>query len=128
MRIGVPKEIVAGERRVALVPDAVAPLVKAGLEVRIEAEAGAGAVFSHAEYEKAGAKIAPDAAQLYGEADVILKVQRPAENTQLGCHEVDLRREGAIPIPFLQPATSGDAVRRLAARASSAFCMNAIPP
>jgi NAD(P) transhydrogenase subunit alpha len=127
MRIGVPKEIVAGERRVALVPDAVAPFVKSGLEVRVEAEAGAGAFFSHAEYEKAGASLVPDAGQLYGEADIILKVQRPAENTQLGRHEVDLMREGAILISFLQPATSGDVVRRLAARKITAFSMDAIP-
>jgi proton-translocating NAD(P)+ transhydrogenase subunit alpha len=127
MKIGVPKEIVPGERRVALVPDAVAPLVKAGLEVRIEAKAGAGAFFSHAEYEKAGASIAPDAAQLYEEADIILKVQRPAENTQRGRHEVDLMREGAILVSFLQPATSGDVVRRLVARKITAFSMDAIP-
>src|ERR1700688_2493630 len=96
MIIGVPKEIVTGERRVALVPDAVVPLVKSGLEIRTEADAGAGAFFTHAEYEKAGAKVVPDASQLYAEADIILKVQRPAENLELGRHEVDLMRESAV--------------------------------
>lgn len=127
MIIGVPKEIVPGERRVALVPEAVATLVKSGLEVRVEAEAGAGAFFAPAEYEKAGAKVVPEAAQLYEEADIILKVQRPAQNTELGRHEVDLMREGAVLVSFLQPATSGDVVRRLAARKITAFSMDAIP-
>jgi H+-translocating NAD(P) transhydrogenase subunit alpha len=127
MKVGVPREIAPGERRVALVPEAIAPLVKLGLEVAVEAEAGAGAFYSHAEYEKAGASIAPDAAQLYGEAEILLKVQRPAENTELGRHEVDMMREGAILISFLQPATSSEVVRRLAARRITAFSMEAIP-
>src|SRR5437763_7267842 len=84
MRVAVPKEIAAGERRVALVPDAVAPLVKAGLEVQVQAGAGEGAFFSAAQYEQAGAAVVSDAGPLYGEADGILKVQRPAEDTHLG--------------------------------------------
>jgi NAD(P) transhydrogenase subunit alpha len=127
MKVGVPREIAAGERRVALVPDAVAPLVKAGLEVQIETDAGAGAFFPDAEFEKAGAGIARDAAQLYGQADVVLKVQRPAENPGLGRHEVELMGEGAILISFLQPATSADVIQRLAARKITAFSMDAMP-
>jgi H+-translocating NAD(P) transhydrogenase subunit alpha len=127
MRVGVPKEIAAGERRVALVPDAVAPLVKAGLEVQVQAGAGEGAFFSATQYEQAGATVVADAGPLYGQADVILKVQRPAEDTHLGRHEVDLMREGAVLISFLQPATSGEVVRRLAARRITAFSMDAIP-
>jgi NAD(P) transhydrogenase subunit alpha len=127
MTIGSPKEIVAGERRVALVPDAIGPLVKAGLDVQIEAGAGADAFHSDSDYEKAGATVARDAAQLYAETDVILKVQKPTENIALGCHEVDLIREGAVLISFLPPATSGDLVRRLAARHVTAFSMDAIP-
>jgi proton-translocating NAD(P)+ transhydrogenase subunit alpha len=127
MRIGVPKEIVAGERRVALVPDAIAPLIKLSLDVRIEADAAAGAYIADAEYEKAGASLAGDAAQLYAAADVVLKVQPPAEHPAMGCHEVDMMREGAILISFLPPAGSADVVRRLAARQITAFSMDAIP-
>jgi len=127
MRVAVPKEIAAGERRVALVPEAVAPLVKAGLEVQVQAGAGEGAFFTAEQYQQAGAAIVADAGPLFGEADVILKVQRPAEDTRLGRHEVDLMREGAVLISFLPPATSGEVVRRLAARRITAFSMEAIP-
>jgi NAD(P) transhydrogenase subunit alpha len=127
MRIGVPKEITIGERRVALVPDAVAPLMKLGLDVLVEVGAGAEAFIPDTEYEKAGASLAPDAAHLYEAADVVLKVQPPAANAAIGRHEVDMMREGAILISFLPPATSGEVIRRLAARRITAFSMDAIP-
>ena len=83
MKVAVPREIVAGERRVALTPDAAAALVKAGLEVVIERGAGEAASYLDAAFTQAGASLAPDAAALYGQADVVLKVQRPVENTAL---------------------------------------------
>src|SRR5262249_5705754 len=76
MKVAVPREIAPGERRVALTPDAAAALVKGGMEVLVEAGAGAGAFHSDAAYEQAGARIAPDARSLYGAADVVLKVQK----------------------------------------------------
>ncbi|MBP1686588.1 MAG: pntAA [Deltaproteobacteria bacterium] len=100
MKIGVPREIVPGERRVALTPDAAAALAKLGLTVLVEAGAGSGAFFSDAAYEKAGASIVPDAAALYGQADVVLKVQKPQEHSTLGQHEVDLMREGTVLVAF----------------------------
>src|SRR5206468_12958294 len=87
MKIAVPREIAPGERRVALTPDAAAALVKSGLEVLVETGAGEGAFHADAAFEKAGALIVPDAGTLYGQADVALKVQKPA----LG--EVDRLRE-----------------------------------
>ena len=121
MKIAVPKEIAPDERRVALVPDAVAPLIKAGQEIFVQAGAGVGAFFSDAQYEKAGAKIVADAASLCGQADVIVKVQKPTPD------EVDLMREGAVLISFLQAATSAELVKRLTARKITAFSMEGIP-
>ncbi len=127
MRIAVPKEIVPGERRVALIPDAAGRLVKAGHEVLIETGAGAAASYVDAAYEQAGARIVPDPVTLYGAADLVLKVQKPMLNEALGRHEIDLMREGAALVAFLQPLLNPELVRRLAARRIVSFSMDAIP-
>jgi len=127
MRIAVPKEIVAGERRVALVPALVAPLIKSGLEVAVEAGAGEGAFFADADYEKAGAKIVAEPAALYREAGIVLKVQRPTQHPVLGKHEVDLMGEGSVLISFLQPAGDPDLVKRLVDRKITSLSMDTIP-
>src|SRR5439155_508066 len=82
-------------------------LVKGGLEVLVETGAGEGAFHTDAAFEKAGVRIVPDASTLYGQADVVLKVQRPA------LAEVDRLREGAVLVSFLQALTSPDLVERL---------------
>lgn len=121
MKVAVPKEIAAGERRIALTPDAAAALVKSGLDVLIETAAGAGAFHSDSAYEKSGARIVADAATLYGQADIILKVQKPALS------EVDQLREGTVLVSFLQALTSADLVKRLATRRITSFGMEGIP-
>jgi NAD(P) transhydrogenase subunit alpha len=121
MKIAVPRETVPGERRVALIPEAAATLVKAGLEVLVEAGAGAGAFHADAAFEKAGARIVPDAATLYGQADVLLKVQKPT------LEEADRLREGAVLVAFLQALGSPDLVQRLAARRITSFGMEQVP-
>ncbi len=121
LTIAVPREIAPGEHRVALTPDAAAALVKAGMKIVIETGAGAGAFHSDAAFEKAGARIAPDAEALYAGADVILKVQKPAPG------EVSRLRENAVLVAFLQPLTSPDLVQQLADRRVTGFAMEAIP-
>lgn len=121
MKIAVPREISPGECRVALTPDAAAALTKGGLEVLVQAGAGEGAFHSDGAFEQAGARIVPDAASLYGQADVVLKVQKPTLD------EVDLLRESAVLISFLQALTSPDLVERLAARRITSFGMEGIP-
>jgi NAD(P) transhydrogenase subunit alpha len=121
MNIAVPKEIAPRERRVALIPDAVASLVKGGLTVLVQAGAGNAAFFPDAAFEKAGARIVPDAATLYGQAEIVVKVQKPAPG------EVDAMREGAALISFLQALTSPELVEQLTARRISAFGMEGIP-
>jgi len=121
VKIGVPKETAVGEHRVALVPDSVPPLVKAGVEVLIESGAGSAAYFADAEYEKAGARVVPDAAALWREADVVLKVQKPTGK------EINMLREGVALVGFLQPLTDSELVRQLARRKITAFAMEAVP-
>jgi H+-translocating NAD(P) transhydrogenase subunit alpha len=121
MKIGVPREIAAGERRVALTPDAAATLVGAGLEIVIETGAGDGAFQSDAAFERAGARIAPDADALYAGANVVLKVQKPAPG------EVSRLHEGAVLVSFLQALTSPELVHQLAAGRVTSFGMEGIP-
>src|SRR5262245_36225023 len=121
MRIVVPRETAPGERRVALTPDAAAALVKMGLEVLVEAGAGEGAFHADAAYDKGGVKIVRDAAALWREADVAVKVQKPTLD------EVDQLRSGAVLVSFLQALTSPELVERLAARQITSFGMEGIP-
>jgi H+-translocating NAD(P) transhydrogenase subunit alpha len=121
MKVAVPRERAPGERRVALTPDAVAALVKGGTEVLVETGAGDGAFHADAAFEQAGARIATDAGALYGAADVVIKVQKPAPP------EVEQLREGSVLVAFLQALTSPDLIRSLVARRITSFGMEGIP-
>lgn len=121
MKVAVPKEIAAGERRVALVPETVAKLVAAHVNVLVEAGAGDRAGFPDAEYQTAGATIIPSAADLFRQADLVLKVQKPQPQ------ELDLIPQGAALAAMLQPLNNPDLVKDLAARRITAFSMDAIP-
>ncbi len=127
MKVAIPKEIVANERRVALAPQAVARLTAAGAEVFVEAGAGAAAHFSDAQYEEAGARIASGAAEVFGAAEVVVKVQGPVMNEALGKHEVDLLPPGTTLISFLYSLTHPDVVRRLLEARVTSFSMDAMP-
>lgn len=127
MRVGIPKEIAAGERRVALVPDTVARLIASGMEVLVESGAGEEALFTDEMYKKAGATLSPDAASLLGGVEVVLKVQGPAMNGALGRHEVELMADGATLIAFLQPLTNLDLVRMLMEKGITSFSMDTVP-
>ena len=122
MRIAVPKEITPRETRVALVPETVARLVKAGQEVVVEAGAGEAAGFTDDAYRQAGASIAPSA---YDGAAVVCKVRESIEAG--GRHEADLVPEGAVYISFLGRDKASAAVTKLAARQVTAFSMEMIP-
>lgn len=121
MKIAVAKEIEVGERRVALIPDMVARLVKAGLEIFVEAGAGEQSFFYDDAYQAAGAKIVADSAQLWGEADLLLKVAAPREE------EIHKLREGSALVSFLNPLGNPVIVDRLAQRGITAFSMEMIP-
>lgn len=121
MKVGVAKEIVAGEHRVALVPDAAGRLAPFGVELLVEAGAGEGASFLDAAYADAGARIVADAAALYAEADLVAKVQKPEPG------EVAMLRSGQALVAFLQPLVNVELVRSIAGRGATAFSMDAIP-
>jgi H+-translocating NAD(P) transhydrogenase subunit alpha len=126
MRIAVAKEIEVCERRVALIPDVVAKLVKQGLEVFVEAGAGERAFLSDAAYEAVGATIIADTAKIWGEADVLLKVSPPQIRDD-GRSEIDLLKEGAVLISFLNPLGNPAIAQRLAERKITAMSMELIP-
>lgn len=129
MRIVIPKEIMAGERRVAATPDTVAKYKALGHEVHVEAGAGAGIFASDNAYRTAGAQISNDVEALFAIADLILKVKQPMFNAAVGQHEVDLMRPGSMLVTFLHPASpdSHDMVRKLRDRGVVAFTMDGIP-
>ncbi len=120
MRIGVPAETRPHERRVALVPDGVGKLTKAGCEVLIQRGAGAAAFVPDADYEAAGATLVGTAAEALG-ADLVLKVQRPT------AQEAGQLREGAALVSFLAPAASADLLSVLTGRKVTAFAMELVP-
>lgn len=127
MKIGVPREILDTETRVALVPETCKKLTKAGVEVIVEHDAGASAFFYDNQYTDAGATIADGPEAVYGEADFVLKVGPPRFNEALGKHEVDMMREGAILLATLLPVRNVEVVQKLAERKITAFSTDCIP-
>jgi H+-translocating NAD(P) transhydrogenase subunit alpha len=126
MKIAVAKEIEVCERRVSLIPDIVAKLVKQGLEIYVESGAGEKAFFTDADYEAAGAKIISDSATLWGEADILLKVSPPQERED-GRSEIDLLKPGSVLISFLNPLGNPEIAQKLAQRQITALSMELIP-
>ena len=127
MRIGVPREIHAGEKRVATSPDAVAELVKLGFTVSVETGAGDAADFSDSAYARAGAEIASGAQELYAASDVVLKVRAPQQHPELGYDEIELLRPGHVLVSFLWPGQNPELLNRLAAKNVTALAMDSIP-
>lgn len=119
MKVGVPKETLPGERRVAIVPETARGLVKAGIQVAVEAGAGAAAFFGDAAYIDAGANVSDAATAFAG--DAVLKVQPPSPD------EVGRLHEGTVLISFLQPASNADTIGALVKRKVTAFSLDLVP-
>jgi NAD(P) transhydrogenase subunit alpha len=117
MRIGVPRETAAGERRVALVPEVVGKLTGGGFEVVVERGAGEAASFPDSVYEEAAARLVED----WADAEAVVKVQKPTEQEASRLHD------GQVLIGFLQPLTDREGIDRLAQRGVVAFAMESIP-
>jgi H+-translocating NAD(P) transhydrogenase subunit alpha len=120
MKVGVAKETAPGERRVALVPEALGRLKAAGLEILVEAGAGAGAAIPDNAYTAAGAEVVPTDA-LYKQSDVVLRVARPSKD------EVGRLRKGQVVIGFLAPLVDPAIAKDLAAKGVTAISLDAIP-
>jgi NAD(P) transhydrogenase subunit alpha len=121
MQIGVPTETVPGERRVALVPETVGRIAKAGSSVLVQRGAGSAASFTDDAYEAAGATIAADAAEVYAKSEFIAKVARPTDA------ELALMRPGQTLLAFLAPLGDPQSVEKYAAAKITALSMDAIP-
>ncbi|MEX2116786.1 MAG: Re/Si-specific NAD(P)(+) transhydrogenase subunit alpha [Bacteroidota bacterium] len=128
MRIAIPREVIAGETRVAIIPQMIPTLTRDKHEVFVETGAGLGASFTDAEYKEAGATIVSQPRALYEGAQVILKVQPPASmHPSEHCPEADLFPVGATYVGFLAPLDRPDVVRTFLARKISGFSMEYIP-
>jgi NAD(P) transhydrogenase subunit alpha len=125
--IGVPKESYPGERRVALVPLVVPNLLKAGLEVVIETSAGVEAGYPDALYADKGAKILPDRAAVFANADIIVQVLCYGSNDVTGKADLPLMRRGQILIGFLRPLGSEEVIQQIAQTGVTSFSVELMP-
>ncbi|SMF96880.1 NAD(P) transhydrogenase subunit alpha [Methylomagnum ishizawai] len=121
MRIGVPKEIHAGEKRVATVPEVAEKLIKLGFSITVESGAGVGANFSDECYREAGCEIADSADAVWGGSDIVLKVRGPQPS------EVEKLKEGSHLVSFLWPAQNPELLDSLAAKNATVLAMDAVP-
>jgi len=125
--VGVPKESYPGERRVALVPVVIPNLVKAGLEVIVEAGAGEQAGYPDAVYVEKGAKIVPDRAAVFSAADIVVQVLCYGSNDITGKADLPLMRRGQAIIGFLRPLGSADIVQQIAQAGVTSFSVELMP-
>ncbi len=120
-KIGIPKEIHPGERRVAATPQTILKLRKLGFHVTVQAGAGDAINATDAEYQEAGASIVADAAELWRLSDVVMKVRPPEVD------EANLMREGGWLVGFVWPGQNRDIVDRLAKKHATVFAMDSVP-
>ena len=121
LRIGVPKETAAGEKRVATVPDVVEKLVKLGFSVAVESGAGDAANFADDAYRAAGAEVLATPAELWAKSDIVFKVRAPSSQ------EVSLMRESSTLIGFVWPAQNPELMQQLAARKATVLAIDSLP-
>ncbi len=127
MLVVVPREAREDETRVALVPQNVAALTKAGLEVAVEAGAGARSLHADDEYASHGARIEQDRGKLLSEADIVLLVSGPGDNREFPDSDLDRLKSGAAILAFLDPLGSVEQMQALAARGLTLLSMELMP-
>ena len=127
MRIGVPKEIHPGEKRVATTPEVAEQIIKLGFEVNIESGAGLAANFSDEAYREAGCKIRKTAKTLWTNADIIMKVRPPETHPELTIDETQLLTKGGHLISFIWPAQNADLMQKLADKEATVLAMDSVP-
>lgn len=126
MIIAIPKELLPGENRVACVPDVASKLIKSGFEIIVEKNAGLNAGFRDDQYIKAGAKIADTVEELYSNADIIFKVQRPIEHPS-GKHEVDLYKKDSLLVSLAYVLHYYETAKKCAEKEIDFISMDMIP-
>lgn len=129
MILGIPKEIMQGEARVAATPETVKKFIKDGVQVLVEAGAGIGSHYYDEQYAEAGAELISDPKQLFERADLILKVKEPLFNEKENKHEVDMMHKGQYLITFIHPASPVNhvMVSKLAATGVTSLTLDGIP-
>ena len=121
LRIGVPKETAAGEKRVATVPDVAEKLIKLGFAVSVQSGAGDAANFADDTYRAAGVDVVGSAAELWAKSDIVFKVRQPSAD------EVGLMREGGTLIGFIWPAQNPELMQQLAAKRATVLAIDCLP-
>ena len=127
MVIAIPKEIFPGENRVSIVPDVASKLIKKGFTIHVEKNAGINAGFTDEQYTNAGAKLFSSVEELYKSADIILKVHRPMENSEINKHELEIMKEGTLLISFLFSLHYPELAKKCAEAGINVISMDAIP-
>lgn len=129
LTVGIPKEIMHGERRVSAIPETVKKMVTEGAKVLVEKGAGDGSFFADKDYEAAGATMIADVQEIFAKADVILKVKEPQFHEGLKKHETDMLRDGQYLITFLHPAApvNREMMKNLAATGCISLTLDGIP-
>lgn len=127
MIVGVPRETFPGERRVAMVPGSIPALAKGGLEVLIEAGAGAQAGYPDAEYAAKGAKVVADRAEVFAKADILVQVLSYGSNDETGQADVPLFHSGQALIGFLRPLGALKPLEEIAGKGVTSFSVELIP-
>lgn len=127
LTVAVPRETFPGERRVALVPDVIGSLTKAGLTVQVESGAGVAAGMADDAYAAKGAEIVSSRNELFAKADILLQVRAYGANPEMGKADLDLLKENQTVIGLFEPLTQQAQVREIAARKASVFSMELMP-
>ena len=121
MRIVIPRESIAGERRTSATPETVKKMIRLGADVAIEAGAGAAVGFDDSLYAELGAEIVADKAALLGSADMVLRLRKPESD------EIDMMKSGCIHVSYLDPFNERDLIKTLADKGITAISMEMIP-
>jgi NAD(P) transhydrogenase subunit alpha len=127
MIVGVPRETFPGERRVALVPAAIPNLMKAGLQVVVEAGAGIGAAYPDADYVAKGAKILSERSEVFRTADIVVQLLCYGSNDKTGKADVPLFRRDQVLIGFMRPLGSLETIQEIAATGVTSFAVELMP-
>jgi NAD(P) transhydrogenase subunit alpha len=129
LTVGVPREIMEGENRVAATPETVANMVKDGATVLIEEGAGEGSFFHDADYKEVGAIVISNVLEIFEKSDLILKVKEPQFNKNLNMHEVDYMKKGQYLVTFLHPAapSNHEMIKNLADKGVISLTLDSIP-
>lgn len=129
MIIGIPREIMKGEARVAASPETVKKFIQDGEKVLIEKGAGIKSLYKDEEYVAMGAELVENPIELFKKSDLILKVKEPLYNETLSMHEVDMMHKGQYLITFIHPASpvNHEMVKKLAAAGVTSLTLDGIP-